>query len=622
MVEYISKASLHPAKLLTSKLGLLSITAICGITLLSATLLSQQAQYVGAAAGDGVSSNIRLLDTNGNGKIDRITLDVANVNGENWSLTGASPHGFSVTQAGNDITISSVSITSAANATPVTVQIDLNEADGDLTVNTSNNNTELIYTQGNTGTNCVAQACLTDDTDEELNAISTGDSDTTDTEGDYANPIPTSGIFNDGNNDARIEGLTIQWSESISLAAFSASDFEMGNAGDLIWDTPTGWSSEGSQMNFTVSGPVNVTGTSGIATWKFIGSNKINGSTGGTAQAMSTALNLADNAKPQIIGVSPTHNSTINGATEITVQFTEGINTGTFAITNSGGGALGTPNWSSSDSRLTITGSTLANGAQNITVTTADDNPTNSLGTLFATNPWTYTVDNTVSINQGGSSTRLRQEQQTTDNTTDTDSNNTTNDDSTGSDDTTTDDTNSNTPTDDPNDESNPNQEQERKEFGQDENGEPLLKNALVMVDGSNAVYHIDANGVRHAFTHLSVYRSWFGDDFSKVVRVSSSTIASLPLGDPVTYRPGTMIKIPSVNRVYLIVGNRQMRHIDNETVAKAIFGDDWNKMIYDVSEAFFLLYEDLDNPIISASEVNLEELATLFSDLDQEIRS
>ena len=81
-----------------------------------------------AVLGDGASSNIQLLDTNANGKIDRITFEIANPNLETWTLQGASPHGLAVTQTGQPVDINAVSITSLATANPVTIQVALNEA--------------------------------------------------------------------------------------------------------------------------------------------------------------------------------------------------------------------------------------------------------------------------------------------------------------------------------------------------------------------------------------------------------------------------------------------------------------------------------------------------------------
>lgn len=70
----------HFFKLLpTSLAGLLIIT-------LAVSVWQATPNETKAAAGDGATSGITLLDTNANGKIDRITFNIANPNGETWTL--------------------------------------------------------------------------------------------------------------------------------------------------------------------------------------------------------------------------------------------------------------------------------------------------------------------------------------------------------------------------------------------------------------------------------------------------------------------------------------------------------------------------------------------------------
>ncbi len=204
------------------------------VSALAVCVLSMPAAF--AAGGDGASSNIELLDTNGNGEPDRITFQIANPNGESWSLTGAAPYGISVTQDGDDITVDSVTITSATTANPVLVQVDLDEDDVDLSVNTdgvNNSPVELIYTQGNGGTNCTVQDCITDDTDEELNAINTGDSDATDTEADAMKPVPVEAYLSDDTDNGQLDAVLIAWSENLNTLADATGSFSISSASDF-----------------------------------------------------------------------------------------------------------------------------------------------------------------------------------------------------------------------------------------------------------------------------------------------------------------------------------------------------------------------------------------------------
>lgn len=144
--------------------------------------------------------------------------------------------------------------------------------------------------------------------------------------------------------------------------------------------------------------------------------------------------------------------------------------------------------------------------------------------------------------------------------------------------------------------------------FGMDVDGDEIVEGSLIKSEASRAVYYVDASGVRHVFVNLQVYRSWYGDDFSDVVEVSESTIASIRLGRPVTMRPGKMIKLSSDPKVYLVVKNRGLRHITSEAIATNLFGPAWNKQITEEDITTFSSYEMLD-PIVDNQGVDIESL-------------
>src|SRR3989338_1938254 len=193
------------------------IIAVTAVMLSASLFLSPQAQ---AAVGDGASSNIQLLDTNANGEIDRITFNVANPNLESWVLGGVFPHGVSVLDggSGNAITVSAIAFTTAINVNPVGVQIDLNEADADLEVDTSVSAVELVYTAGPADN-------IADGVDEQVNAISAVDTNATDTEADAAAPQVDRLTYGDADADGKIDLLTLVFSEEISATSeLSAAD--------------------------------------------------------------------------------------------------------------------------------------------------------------------------------------------------------------------------------------------------------------------------------------------------------------------------------------------------------------------------------------------------------------
>ncbi|KKW29833.1 MAG: hypothetical protein UY72_C0032G0009, partial [Candidatus Uhrbacteria bacterium GW2011_GWD2_52_7] len=117
--------------------------------------------------------------------------------------------------------------------------------------------------------------------------------------------------------------------------------------------------------------------------------------------------------------------------------------------------------------------------------------------------------------------------------------------------------------------------------------------------DPCRAVYFLGDDGKRHAFPNEKVFFTWYSD-FDDVVVVSTSYMASVTLGRNVTYHPGTtMVKFPSLNTVYGVGEEGELRAVTSEDVAVSIFGSNWNTMIHDISEAFYGNYsfgDDIDN--------------------------
>lgn len=105
------------------------------------------------------------------------------------------------------------------------------------------------------------------------------------------------------------------------------------------------------------------------------------------------------------------------------------------------------------------------------------------------------------------------------------------------------------------------------------------------------AVYYRGADGVRHAFPNSKVFFTWYAD-FSGVKEVSATEMAAAPLGKNVTYRPGSkLVKFTTVNSVYAVAKGGSLRWVKSEEVASALYGDDWNKKVDDISDVFYLDY-------------------------------
>ncbi|HTK05299.1 MAG TPA: phosphodiester glycosidase family protein [Candidatus Eisenbacteria bacterium] len=105
------------------------------------------------------------------------------------------------------------------------------------------------------------------------------------------------------------------------------------------------------------------------------------------------------------------------------------------------------------------------------------------------------------------------------------------------------------------------------------------------------AVYYFGADAKRHAFPNDKAYFTWYAD-FNGVKTLTDAAMAAIPLGGNVTYRPGIkMVKFPSIDKVYAIDLGGQLRWIQTEDAAKTLYGNEWNKNVDDVNEAFFTDY-------------------------------
>jgi hypothetical protein len=106
------------------------------------------------------------------------------------------------------------------------------------------------------------------------------------------------------------------------------------------------------------------------------------------------------------------------------------------------------------------------------------------------------------------------------------------------------------------------------------------------------AVYYCGADGKRYAFANDKTYFSWYSD-FSAVKTVSDEALASIPLGGNTTYRPGMrMIKIQSDSKVYAVDRGGVLRWVETEAAAVRLYGANWNLMIDDISDSFFINYK------------------------------
>src|SRR3989339_840692 len=113
---------------------------------------------------------------------------------------------------------------------------------------------------------------------------------------------------------------------------------------------------------------------------------------------------------------------------------------------------------------------------------------------------------------------------------------------------------------------------------------------SLIKMAGNSAVDYFDGTK-RYVFPQENVYKTWY-KDFSGVMTISQAELQTYPIGGNVTMRPGTwMVKITTDPKVYAVTPGGVLHHVDSESRALALWGANWNKMIVDVSDAFFVNY-------------------------------
>jgi len=106
-----------------------------------------------------------------------------------------------------------------------------------------------------------------------------------------------------------------------------------------------------------------------------------------------------------------------------------------------------------------------------------------------------------------------------------------------------------------------------------------------------STVYYYGSDGSRYAFPNEKTYFTWYSD-FSDVETISDSALAAIPLAGNIVYRPGThWVKIQSDPKTYVVTPQGQIRWIESEEVAVDLAGSDWNTMIDDVADTFFVDY-------------------------------
>ncbi|MEA1963411.1 MAG: fibronectin type III domain-containing protein [Patescibacteria group bacterium] len=119
-----------------------------------------------------------------------------------------------------------------------------------------------------------------------------------------------------------------------------------------------------------------------------------------------------------------------------------------------------------------------------------------------------------------------------------------------------------------------------------------LPAGTVIKGEGLSTLYYIGEDGKRYVFPNSNIFFSWY-DDFSEVVEVSLETLYEYPLGGNARYKPGALlVKIQTDPKVYAVGHNGKLHWIKTEPIARALYGNNWNKLVDDVPDSFFTNYE------------------------------
>ncbi|HBZ36531.1 MAG TPA: hypothetical protein DEO26_02300 [Candidatus Veblenbacteria bacterium] len=125
----------------------------------------------------------------------------------------------------------------------------------------------------------------------------------------------------------------------------------------------------------------------------------------------------------------------------------------------------------------------------------------------------------------------------------------------------------------------------------------PACQSNTLVKASTDAVYYCGADGQRYVFPNQKIYLSWY-TNFSGVITITDAELANVPLGGNVTYRPGVrMVKMTTDPKVYAVAAGGILRHVTSPELARSIYGEDWNTLVDDLSDAFFVNYH-LGDPI------------------------
>lgn len=130
-----------------------------------------------------------------------------------------------------------------------------------------------------------------------------------------------------------------------------------------------------------------------------------------------------------------------------------------------------------------------------------------------------------------------------------------------------------------------------------------------------STVYYLGADGLRYVFPNEKTYRTWYSG-WNDITNIGDVALGQIQMGGNVTYKPGVkLVKINTDPRTYTVEEGGVLRWVENETLARSLYGDEWNKNVDDIPDAFFANY-DIGRPIDKTSDYVLGEILANTADI------
>lgn len=110
----------------------------------------------------------------------------------------------------------------------------------------------------------------------------------------------------------------------------------------------------------------------------------------------------------------------------------------------------------------------------------------------------------------------------------------------------------------------------------------------IVRTQTISTVYCLLGGPYRLVFPNEATYFSWY-PDYAGIQYITDQNVAEYQLIGNVTMKAGSLVKIQTDPRVYLVTDSLgTLRWITTEGLARALFGDGWATKVRDVPDAFF----------------------------------